>query len=93
MELIKVELEFPKDMVPYVTSQNAASDLRRNAMLLYPYVLNKTVSHGRAAEILGIPKLDLIDLYSQMGFHYLDMTEEELGEDINTLRTLKNVML
>ncbi len=27
---------------------------------------NKTISHGKAAEILGIPKYDLIELYNQI---------------------------
>lgn len=91
MELMKIELEIPKDMEPYVISKNGISDLRRNAMLLYPYILDQTISHGKAAEILGIHKLDLIDLYGQMGFSYFDMTMEELDQDIETFRTLRGV--
>ena len=38
------------------------SALRRNALLLYPMIWEGKMSHGRAAEILGVKKLDLIDL-------------------------------
>ena len=34
--------------------------------MLYPYILNQTISHGRAAEILGIRKSELIDLYDEL---------------------------
>ena len=51
--------EIPEEMKPYIDSTNK---LRQNAILLYPYILDKTISHGRAAEILGMSKLDLIDL-------------------------------
>ena len=37
-----------------------------------PYI-DKTISHGRAAEILGMSKLDLFDLYANIGFPYFDL--------------------
>lgn len=53
MNMVTVPLEIPEDMKPYVNKNN----LRQNAILLYPYILDRTISHGRAAEILGISKL------------------------------------
>ena len=47
------------------------------------------ISHGRAAEILGIKKLDLIDLYDEMGFPYFDMDISDVLKDIQTFRSLK----
>ena len=61
----------------------------RNALLLYPYILNQTISHGRAAEILGIRKSELIDLYDKLGYSYFDMTLDDLDEELNTFRMLK----
>lgn len=46
----------------------------RNAMLLYPYIKNDTISHGKAAEMLGIPKMELIELYGSLGIAYPDDT-------------------
>ena len=59
MNMITIQWEIPEEMKPYIDSTNK---LRQNAILLYPYILDKTISHGRAAEILGMSKLDLIDL-------------------------------
>ena len=47
---------------------NKSDELRRNALLLYPFIKNETISHGRAAEILGISKWELIELYGSEGF-------------------------
>ena len=89
MVLTKIEIEVPEEMIPYVDIDNMDAVLRRNALLLYPYILNKTISHGRAAEILGIHKLDLIDLYGQMGFSYFDLIMDELDKDLETFHSLK----
>ena len=59
MSYTTVEIHIPEAMKPYITENNAEDELQRNALLLYPYVLQKKISNGRAAEILGISKLDL----------------------------------
>ena len=90
MNMVTVQLEIPEDMIPYVNNNNK---LRQNAILLYPYILDKTISHGRAAEILGISKLDLIDLYADLGFPYFDLTMNELDKDLETSHSLKGAAI
>lgn len=89
MEFTTIEWKIPKEMTKYIVNANTADNLKINAMILYPYILNKTISHGRAAEILGISKLDLIDLYGEMGFSYFDMTMDEIEDDVRTLQELR----
>lgn len=84
-----INIELPDEMIQFVMPENKEDQLIRNAMMLYPYVLRKKISHGRAAEILGIHKLDLIDLYGQMGFCYFDQTKEELDKELQTFKELK----
>lgn len=38
--------------------------------------------------LLGIHKLDLIDLYGQMGFCYFDQIKEDLEKDLQTFSEL-----
>lgn len=90
MNMVTVQLEIPEDMIPYVNNNNK---LRQNAILLYPYILDKTISHGRAAEILGISKLDLIDLYADLGVPYFDLTMNELDKDLETFHSLKGAAI
>ena len=60
---------------------NKSYELRRNALLLYPIIKNETISHGRAAEILGISKWELIELYGSEGFSYIDQNWDEAEQD------------
>ena len=69
-----VTIKVPVGMSKYLVTVNPETELPRNALLLYPYILNQTISHGRAAEILGIRKSELIDLYDKLGYSYFDMT-------------------
>ena len=94
MEYATIQITVPKDMKTYFTdnySGESNEELERNALLLYPYIYKKVISHGRAAEILGIKKLDLIDLYDGMGFPYFDMDITDIMQDIQTFRSLKKV--
>ena len=82
----RIEITIPEEMVPFVLLSDGEAQLKRNAMLLYPYIQDGTISHGKAAEILGIHKLDLIVLYSRMGLDYLTESEMDLKKDIETVR-------
>ena len=84
-----VTIKVPVGMSNYLVTVNPETELSRNSFLLYPYILNQTISHGRAAEILGIRKSELIDLYDKLGYSYFDMTLDDLDEELNTFRMLK----
>ena len=84
-----VTIEVPVGMSKYLVTVNPETELTRNALLLYPYILNQTISHGRAAEILGIRKSELSDLYDELGYSYFDMTLDELDDELDTFRRLK----
>ena len=76
-------------MSKYLITIYPETEITRNELLLYPYILNQTISHGRAAEILGIRKSELIDLYDKLGYSYFDMTMDDLDDELNTFRELK----
>lgn len=84
-----ITIQVPIGMSKYLNTVNAETELTRNALLLYPYILNQTISHGGAAEILGIRKSELIDIYDKLGYSYLDMTMNELDAELEMFRDLK----
>lgn len=84
-------MELPDEREIFAMPKNKEEQLVRNAMILYPYILKKKISHGRAAEILGIHKLDLIDLYGQIGFCYFDHIKDELDKDLQTFKHMKGI--
>ena len=92
MAMVKKEsitIHVPVEMRKYLEELSPESELRRNAPLLYPYILNQSISHGRAAEILGIGKSELLDIYDKLGYSYLDLIQDELEDDIDTYLQLK----
>ncbi len=87
-----VSMEMPDEMVEFAMPSNKDEQLKINAMILYPYIQQGMISHGKAAEILGIFKIDLITLYGKMGLSYIDMSEDEIEEELKTVKYLKEVM-
>ena len=90
--MITVDMELPNEMVTYAMPQSKEEQLVRNAMMLYPYIRRGVISHGRAAEILGVFKMDLITLYGELGLPYIEMTDEEIEEELETVDYLKGMM-
>ena len=84
-----ITIEVPVGMSKYLEVIDPESELTRNALLLYPYILNQTISHGRAAEILGIRKSELIALYDKLGYSYFDIIQDDLDDELNSFRELK----
>lgn len=89
MALVDVNIKVPVEMADYLKPSDQVTELERNALLLYPYVLKQSISHGRAADILGIRKNELIDIYDRFGFSYLDLTMDDLDEELETYRKMK----
>ena len=84
-----ITIQVPVEMRKYLEELSLELEMRINALLLYPYILNQSISHGRAAEILGIGKSELLDIYDKLGYSYLDLIQDELEEDIDTYLQLK----
>lgn len=91
--MMTVNMELPDEMIRFAMPKSKEEQLVRNAMILYPYVQQGTISHGRAAEILGIFKMDLITLYGKMGLPYIVMSDEEIEEELATVSYLREVIV
>ena len=89
MELKELSIKIPKEMLVYLAIDDDRTELQRNAMMLYSYIKNLTISHGRAAEILGISKWELITLYDNIGLAYLDQDISDIMADVRTYKMLK----
>ena len=90
MTMTSVSIKIPDTIIEYAAVEDENAMLTRNAMILFPYIQNEVISHGRAAELLGIHKMDLIALYSNLGLPYLNQSKEELANDVAVLKKLRN---
>ena len=80
--MVTVPVTIPRAMAPYLDRDGKGLTMEQRAMLLYPMIQQLVISHGRAAELLGISKTELIELYDSMGIPYLRQSSEELDEEI-----------
>ncbi len=81
-ETVEYPMIVPKAMLPYLDYADKDRSTERLAMMLYPYIRDLTISHGRAAEIIGMNKLDLIDLYCEMGLPYINQSASDLDQEL-----------
>lgn len=91
--MVTVTMELPDEMAAFAMPKDKSEQLERNAMMLYPHIHKGAISHGRAAEILGIFKMDLITLYGKMGLPYIELSDEEMDEELMTVNYLKEMMV
>lgn len=92
MTFTDISIKVPEGMTMYLRPKNKRAELERNALLLYPYIIDRTISHGKAAEILGIPKYDLIELYDHLGLSYLSMDISEIEDEVANWKKLKGAL-
>jgi len=76
-----VSFDVPSERAQLIRSSTTQEAFERNALLIYPFIQNLTISHGKAAEILGVHKLDLIAFYGSLGIPHLDVSEAELNTE------------
>lgn len=86
MDTMTIPMVVPRAMAPYLDDSEQDHSFERNAMMLYPFIQNLTISHGRAAEILGVHKFDLIDFYCSMGLPYLNQSVADLEDEMGDIR-------
>lgn len=89
MRTVDIQLTVPEGMAPFLDDAERDVSFERNAMMLYPFIQRAIISHGRAAEILGIRKWDLIEFYDAMGIPYLNQSRDDLMADLETFNRIK----
>lgn len=89
MNMANVNITVPKEMADLINKVDDYRIFERNAMMLYPYIRDLTISHGKAAEILGVSKLDLIEFYGKMGLSYLNQSGEDIEKELAVYQNFK----
>ena len=91
MAIAEIKIKVPEQMLAYLQPETNQEELQRNAMIMYPYIKNGVLSHGRVAQILGMKKWDLIELYNRFGFPYLSSISD-FEDDLKTVEELKEML-
>ena len=82
MEMVKVELELPRDLLGALNLSPIQLGRKTKEALVLELFREGQISAGKGAEILGLTKIQFIDLLARRGIPYLDMEPGELAEDV-----------
>lgn len=82
MDTVKIELEVPRVLVEHADINSESYRKKINQIMLYELVKNEEISIGKAAEAMGMRKIDFITDLGKMGVPYFDISIEELIEDV-----------
>ena len=82
MDLVKIELEVPQVLAEYADVNSESYKKKINQIMLYELVKNEKISIGKAAEAMGMRKIDFITDLGKMDIPYFDFSMEELMEDV-----------
>ncbi len=85
MQSIKIEIELPGEVARYVDYKDTDYHRKAREILLYQLVREDKISFGKAAEILGMRKIDFITRLGKMGIPYFDGDFDEISSDIENL--------
>jgi predicted HTH domain antitoxin len=79
---LKVEIELPRNLI--VALDIPESELGRQARewVLLELFQEGKISAGKAAEVLGLSKIQFLDLLTQRNLPYLDASLEELEQEV-----------
>lgn len=82
MDLVRIELEVPQVLAEYADVNSQSYKKKINQIMLYELVKNEKISIGKAAEAMGMRKIDFITDLGKMDIPYFDFSMEELMEDV-----------
>jgi predicted HTH domain antitoxin len=75
MSSVKIEIEEPLAGILHRTNQPV--EVAGREMIVLELYRRGTISSGKAAEILGMSRIEFIKHASRLGIPYIDMTEDE----------------
>lgn len=89
MDTITLKVPMPKEtFLTLGLSEREAVEAMKKSFIIELY-RKARISSGKAAELLGMRKLDFIKLLAEEGMPYFDYTDEELEEEFRTVREWK----
>lgn len=82
MSALKIEIELPRDLIAAMNIPEVDLGRRAQEWVVLELFQEGEISAGRAAEILGMPKLRFLDLLERRNLPYLDASPLELARDL-----------
>ncbi len=87
MSEVVLEIKIPEDLLRYGYSE---ADIQQNIRewLVISLFIEHRISSGKAARLLGISRVEFLDLLRKRGIAFLDYSPSELAEEFETVERL-----
>ena len=83
-----IEVQVPATLLEYDLQPERIQKLVTEWLVLDLFT-NDEISSGKAAKLLGISRLEFLDLLHRRRIAYLDFSSEELEDELNTVRNFQ----
>ena len=81
MQTHRLEIEIPEILMDYLQMDDEKIKNRIYKLLIIDLVCNGIISHGKAAELVGLDKLSFIEEIGRLGIPYFDIDISEIIND------------
>jgi len=82
METITIEVELPRDLLVAMDIPMAQVGQKTKEWIVLELFREGKISSGKAGELLGIRKVEFINLLGQYAIPYLDLPPGEVASDV-----------
>lgn len=82
MSALKIEIELPRDLLAALNIPESDLGRRAKEWVVLELFQEGEISAGKAAEILGTPKVRFLDLLDRRKIPYLDAGAQELSAEL-----------
>ena len=88
MDTLTVNLRFPRDLLGALEVPPEQLETRLRELIALQLFREGRISSGKGAELLGLSKLEFIQLLAQHGLSYFTESPEELIAEVEMLERL-----
>lgn len=85
MSTVTIALDLPRDLLGALDVPRTQLETRLRELIAIELFREGRISSGKGAELLGISKLDFIDLLARHDLTYFTESPEELASDVASL--------
>ncbi len=86
MDTVCIELD--PELASLLCQMNRPVEQTARELIVLELYRQTLISSGKAAELLGMPRIAFIQYASKLGIPYFDMSEEEFNQEVAELRKI-----
>lgn len=84
----KITIELPKGLIALLSKKNINISDKVKELTILELYREGEISSGKAAELLDMERFEFIRYASRLGIPYLDLTDEELENDLKSSKAV-----